>query len=98
MKYYFFMALFASALNSMEAPLDPMGSPPSSPAFHSAPNSPEVRRYDCAQLLALRQPANKCTLSASMDTAIKSVRVQIVADVDRAKSRENHNRRHHAKK
>ncbi|CAN5166469.1 hypothetical protein BH09DEP1_BH09DEP1_8110 [soil metagenome] len=71
MKYYFCIMLGVSALNGMDAPMDHIGSPPGSPQWHSAPNSPEVRRYNREQLLAMSQ----CSLSSSMDSAIKAVKI-----------------------
>lgn len=76
MKYYFYLVLVVSTLRGMDAPFDLIGTPPGSPQFHSVPNSPEIRRYNREQLLALGNTMGQCTLSHSMDTAIKSINIK----------------------
>ena len=72
-KHYFCLALLASALNGMEAPLGPIGSPPSSPKSHSAPNSPGPIRYNREALLAL----SKSSLARSMDEEIGKAEIKV---------------------
>jgi hypothetical protein len=95
MKYYFCLVLSVSALYGMDVPLeDPMGTPPGSPQFYSAPNSPETRRYNRQQLLALGN-AVQCPLSHSMDAAIKSVKIKTAVT---AKKTFQGKHKHYAKK
>lgn len=77
MKYYFCLVLVMSALNGMEAPLDQIGSPPSSPQSHSAPNSPGPLRYNRDQLLAISNSTLSRSMDSTMDNAIRRVTIKV---------------------
>ncbi len=67
-RYYFGALLYMHALCAMDIPQRPFdhaGTPPSSPQWHSAPSSPEVRKYERKQLLAIGDASLKARSASS---------------------------------
>lgn len=67
-KYYYGALFFMHALWAMDIPqkqLDHASTPPSSPQWHSVPSSPEVRKYERKQLLAIGDASLKARSTSS---------------------------------